>query len=484
MISVIIPCYNHAQYLPEAINSVLEQTYSPFEIIVVNDGSTDDTEAVAQRYPVKYVSQPNSGLSAARNKGIDNSTGEYLVFLDADDWLYKDALTTNYSLLQQHPEAAFVSGGHDKIASGQIIPEGDWNINEDHYLNLLQGNYIGMHAAVMYRRNIFNEFRFDESLRACEDYDLYLKIARKHPVIHHTKKIAGYRRHENNMSGNTGMMLATVTKVLRRQEPSLRSQKEKDAFKRGLKIWKEYYKPSPALKNFIKKNAPGFVLRALKKNYTPVPGKVRTGDLKRLTPFSSRFGFDRGGPVDRYYIENFLQKNSSLIKGRVLEIGDNYYTTTFGGAQVKQSDILHVDDSNPSATFVGDLSNAPSLPDNSFDCIVLTQTLHLIYDFKAALQTCYRVLKPGGCLLLTVPGISPVGQDAWEKIWYWSFTKTSITKLTAEYFPIGKVTVESLGNIFVATAFLYGMGLPEVSKEMMDSADEHYPVIITAAAIK
>jgi glycosyltransferase involved in cell wall biosynthesis len=488
MISVIIPCYNHARYLPDAIKSVLEQTYSPVEIIVVNDGSVDDTEAVARRYPVSYISQPNSGLSAARNKGIDNSTGEYLVFLDADDWLYKDALATNYNYLQQNPQAVFVSGGHDKIAEGQIIPEEDSNVQEDHYLHLLQGNYIGMHAAVMYRRSVFNEFRFDESLRACEDYDLYLKIARKYPVVHHTKKLAAYRRHQHNMSGDTTMMLATVTKVLQRQQPSLRSQKEKAAFKKGLQIWQEYYSPpqhkSSSLKSFIKKNAPGFLLRAIAKNYNPAPGKVKAGDFNRLTPFSFEFGYDRGGPVDRYYIENFLQQNSNLIKGRVLEIGDNYYTTTYGGTKVQQSDILHVDDSNPAATFTGDLSNAPFLPDNSFDCIVLTQTLHLIYDFKAALQTCYRILKPGGCLLLTVPGITPIDHGEWKKTWYWSFTKAAMVKLMEECFPSGKTAIENFGNIFVATAFLYGMGLPEVNKTIMNQVDEHYPVIITVAAIK
>lgn len=494
LVSVIIPCYNHARYLPEAINSVLQQSYSPIEIIVVNDGSADDTETAAKQFPVKYIHQINSGLSAARNKGIEHSSGEYLVFLDADDWLYKDALSTNHNLLLQHPEAAFVSGGHDKIADGKIIPEEDQPVTQDHYLNLLQGNYIGMHAAVMYRRSIFNEYRFDESLRACEDYDLYLKIAHDHPVIHHTKKIAAYRRHSQNMSGDTSMMLATVTRVLERQAPQLRSAEEKNAFARGFQIWREYYFPpagghykSRSLKNFIKKYAPSFVLRTLHKaglykNYTPT--KVNAGDLKRLTPFSLEFGYDRGGPVDRYYIENFLQKNAKLIKGRVLEIGDNYYTTTYGGANVTKSDVLHVDNTNPAATFTGDLSHAPFIPSDSFDCIVLTQTLHLIYDFKAALHTCHRILKPGGCLLLTVPGITPIDHGEWKKTWYWSFTKASMLKLIDECFPQGKANVENFGNIFVATTFLYGMGLPEVDKQTLDHADEHYPVIITVAAIK
>lgn len=500
LVSVIIPCYNHAQYLPDAIRSVQQQTYSPIEIIVVNDGSVDDTETVAKQFEtVKYIYQTNRGLSAARNTGIENSTGEYLVFLDADDWLYKDAIATNYNYLQQHPEAVFVSGGHDKIsfresAKGKGIKEDDREVESDHYFWLLHGNYIGMHATVMYRRSVFNEFKFDESLRACEDYDLYLKISRKHPVGHHIKRIAAYRWHQQNMSANSDMMLKTVLEVLDRQLPFL-NDSEKLALREGHKAWTDYYKPAYPrqktlpLKQFIKKNAPGFVLRTLHKagiykNYVPAPGKVNPGDLKRLTPFSFEFGYDRGGPVDRYYIENFLGRTATRIKGRTLEIGDNYYTTKFGGQNIRQSDILHVDETNPNATFVGDLSNAPFLPGNSFDCIVLTQTLHLIYDYKAAIQTCYRILKPGGCLLATVPGITPIDHGEWKKTWYWSFTHAAMVKVFEESFPSKDVKVESFGNIFVATAFLYGMGLPEVDKKTLDHTDEHYPVIVTIEAVK
>src|SRR5712692_10390618 len=116
-------------------------------------------------------------------------------------------------------------------------------------------------------------------------------------------------------------------------------------------------------------------------------GSVRFGDLKRLSPFSRCWGLDRGTPVDRYYIERFLTENADDIRGRVLEIGDNAYTLRFGGARVGQSDILHVDASNPRATFVGDLTRLEVLPEAVFDCIVLTQTLHLLYDMRAAVAT-------------------------------------------------------------------------------------------------
>jgi SAM-dependent methyltransferase len=186
---------------------------------------------------------------------------------------------------------------------------------------------------------------------------------------------------------------------------------------------------------WVKKIAKSFLLNAGFYKYVAKPGRINFGDLNRVTPFSTQFGYDRGGPVDRYYIENFLEKNKADISGDVLEIGDNEYTLRFGGSGVSKSHVLHVDEKNPVATYVGDLSNAPDLPDNKFDCIVLTQTLHLIYHYKNAIETCYRILKPGGVLLLTVPGISNIDHNEWGDSWLWSFTGTVIKKILEEVFP-------------------------------------------------
>ncbi|MEP7037537.1 MAG: glycosyltransferase, partial [Acidobacteriota bacterium] len=159
-----------------AIESVLEQDYENLEVIVVDDGSTDDTMQVAKKYPnVKYVHQTNQGLSGARNTGIERSNGAYLIFLDADDWLLDDAVSVNLKHLKQNQEAAFVSGGYIKVNSyKQVIEKPERIVEENHYCQFLEGNYIGMHAAVIYRRWILEKFRFDTSLKACEDYDLYL----------------------------------------------------------------------------------------------------------------------------------------------------------------------------------------------------------------------------------------------------------------------------------------------------------------------
>ncbi|WP_210465972.1 glycosyltransferase family 2 protein [Rufibacter roseolus] len=243
LVSVVIPCFNHGKYLQEAVESIWRQGYPATEIIVVDDGSVDNTRQVAEALPgVIYVYQENQGLSSARNTGIRHSHGEFLVFLDADDWLLPGALEMNVRLLKQDHKLAFVSGGHDKVFEEEgITKEEVTQVTANHYLHLLQGNYIGMHATVMYRRWVFEEMTYDTSLKRCEDYDLYLRIARKHPVLHHTGKIAAYRLHTTNMSGNIPGMLSTTLDVLDRQQTCLKTHQEKEAFSRGHEIWKEYY---------------------------------------------------------------------------------------------------------------------------------------------------------------------------------------------------------------------------------------------------
>lgn len=218
----------------------------------------------------------------------------------------------------------------------------------------------------------------------------------------------------------------------------------------------------------------------------PPPGRVRFGSLRRLTPIASDYGFSRGGPVDRYYIENFLAARAADIRGRVLEIGDNSYTLRFGGKLVTQSDVLHVEAGNPQATFVGTLTDAPQLPSDAFDCVILTETLFLIYDFRAALATLHRILKPGGTLLATFPGVShQICRDEADR-WgdYWRFTSYSARRMFGEVFAPDKVQVETFGNVLVAVAFLHGLSAAELKREELDFRDRNYECSITVRAVK
>lgn len=246
LVSVIIPCYNHGKYLGTAIESVLAQTYAHKEIIVVDDGSTDNTKFVSESFSgVNYIYQSNLGLSAARNTGIDKCNGQFVVFLDADDWLMTDALKMNLAYLSREPDAAFVSGAHLKVMEARnFIEEKKIAVDDNHYQRLLMGNFIAMHAAVMYRRWVFNIFRYDTGLFALEDYDMYLKISRKYKIIHHQQIVAAYRIHQHNMSGNIPLMLGSALLVLKRQEPLLLNKAEYKSYCYGLKYWKNYYSGS------------------------------------------------------------------------------------------------------------------------------------------------------------------------------------------------------------------------------------------------
>jgi hypothetical protein len=137
---------------------------------------------------------------------------------------------------------AFVSGSYDRVDENKsLIFEVVNDVCSDHYMHLLKTNYIGMHGTVLYQRWVFNEFLYDVSLKACEDYDLYLKVASKYPVKHHTRKIAAYRIHGANMSNAIPLMLSQSLLVLTRQLPLLTSKEEKQAYQEGVNWWKQYY---------------------------------------------------------------------------------------------------------------------------------------------------------------------------------------------------------------------------------------------------
>jgi SAM-dependent methyltransferase len=197
-------------------------------------------------------------------------------------------------------------------------------------------------------------------------------------------------------------------------------------------------------------------------------------------------GFGQGGQcIDRYYIETFLNRYAADIRGNVLEVGDNAYTLRFGGQRVVRSDVLHVTPDSPGATITADLTQANHIPSESFDCIILTQTLQFIYDVGSALRTLHRVLRPGGVLLVTCHGISPIARydmDRWGE--YWRFTTLSARTLFSEVFPAEHVTVQAYGNVFSALGLLHGLLTEEFRREELDYHDQDYEVLVAVRAVK
>jgi SAM-dependent methyltransferase len=205
------------------------------------------------------------------------------------------------------------------------------------------------------------------------------------------------------------------------------------------------------------------------------------GMFRRTSPLSAFWGFDRGIPVDRYYIESFLEENRKDIAGRVLEVADSGYTIKYG-AGVTQRDVLDIDPSNKEATFIADLSSADQVPAAVFDCFILTQTLQFIFEIDSAIANAYRLLRPGGVLLATVPSVSRIAPD--QEADYWRLTVASCTRLFAKSFGSENISVTNYGNVLTCVAFLQGMAYEELSRKELTVKDDDFPLIIAVRAVK
>ena len=200
-------------------------------------------------------------------------------------------------------------------------------------------------------------------------------------------------------------------------------------------------------------------------------------------PLSDSWGFDRGTPIDRYYIEAFLAGHADEIRGRVLEIKSDAYTARFGH-NVEARDVLDIDAANPNATIVGDLTNSAAMPADRFDCIILTQTLQFVYDVQSAVANVHTMLRARGTALVTVPSTSRIAPRYGQDTDYWRFTPASCRRLFGDVFGDQNVTVEPLGNVGAAVAFLRGAALEEVPRATLDYADADFPVIIAVRAVR
>jgi glycosyltransferase involved in cell wall biosynthesis len=245
-VAVVIPTYNHARYLADAISSVIAQTRRPDEIIVVDDGSTDDPAAIVARFPgVQLIRQEHQGVSAARNTGLRSCTASHIVFLDADDRLLSNALEAGLNCVANYSDCAFVYGAHRYITHDGA-DRGNVHyrpISGDPNLALMRHNLIGMQATAVFRRDcLLAVGGYDRTLELCEDYDLYLRLVRKHRVACHPGVVAEYRWHGQNTSGDAMKMLRAILKVLDRHEARIGPNTlERDALQQGRADYRDHY---------------------------------------------------------------------------------------------------------------------------------------------------------------------------------------------------------------------------------------------------
>ena len=490
-VAVVITCFNLGRTVREAVESAGAQTRQPGELIVVDDGSSDlhTRQALAdlERGGICVIRTANHGVAATRNLGVRLTSSPYIVLLDADDLLEPTYLERLAGLLDERPDLDFVSCGLQAFgcATYRWAPPPCTIVD-----TLARG---GPHVSSMFRRRLWDAVGGYEQLGGYEVLDFWLSAleagCRGEPI---DEPLLRYRVREGSRYHRAiGRYVDTMAAIYARHRASV------ERFGPELLLAKDaFLLDQRAYRRELDRKRADLESRLLdvERQISSVRSRLGEmgidaldwGDFHRLAPLSSIWGLDRGRPLDRYYIEGFLDRHHLDIHGRVLEIKDAGYTRRFGGDRVVQSDVLDLDTSNPQATLIADLTKADSIPSNMFDCFVFTQTLHIIYDIRAALSHAFRILKPGGVLLCTLPVVSRLnyengGLDGGD---FWRFTESSVRTLFAEFCPPEHFHVTVYGNVMAATGFLYGISPDELEPAELDHVDPWFPVIYGVRAVK
>ncbi|HMD37383.1 MAG TPA: trifunctional glycosyltransferase/class I SAM-dependent methyltransferase/polysaccharide deacetylase [Vicinamibacterales bacterium] len=492
-IAVIVTCRDLGRTLADALDSVARQTRRADEILVVDDRSNDiytrQVLARLEQQGTRVVRGDGRGPSAARNLGARETSSDYLVWLDADDVLEPAYLDEAAARLDGDRSLEFVTCAMRAFGDADY----SWRPSNPTFVDAIATGGVP-HASTMMRRSLWARLGgFDETLSSFELFDFWATafergargIVIDEPLLRYRVRAgSGYRR-----SIQTDTYLARMRhfygkhrEAVERHGPELLVGRE--AFIEGQRGYqRELETRAASLES---------ELADLKRQIAGVTGelesrgraRVEWGDLRRVRPLSDRWGRDRGTAIDRHYIEAFLDRHRGDIRGRVLEVRDSAYTQRFGGDRVERCDVVDIDSANPAATIVADLRRADPIASNTYDCIILTQTLHLVDDMPAVLGECGRMLRPGGVLLLTGPSVIRVDDERGVDGDFWRLTEASARKLFGAVFPVDGFDVSSYGSVLSCAAFLYGVSVEEMKPADLEPQDPKFPLVIAVRAVK
>ncbi len=493
-VAVVITCFNLGRTLREAADSVLGQTRPPAERLIVDDGSDDlytlQEEAKLQDEGWRILRTPNRGVSAARNAGVRATSSPWLVLLDADDVLEPSYLERMLARVEEDPGLDFVSCSMRAFgASAYVWRPPDPGIPASCIWGVV-------HNSSLFSRRIWEVVGgFDETPAGPERESDFWMTALEHgfrgavidePLLRYRVREASlyhqaidaaaherlmeafYRKHWDAVSRHAEEMLVGKEAFLLSLNDHLAHVSREIDQLRG-EVDRLRSRTAGSVADLQRLGEPSFDL----------------GEARRTAPLSARWGLERGTPIDRVYIEQFLERHKGDIRGTVLEVKDPGYTRRFGGEAVTTCDVIDIDPLNAQATIHADLSRADTIPGDKYDAFVLTQTLGLIYDVRAALQHAFRILKPGGVLLCTAPAAGRLShEDRGLDGDYWRFTEASLRRLFAEVFPVDAFEITGFGNVLADAAFLYGLAGHELSPAELAASDPYLPLVYGVRAVK
>lgn len=576
-LSIIIPCYNCEKTLREAVESCYKQGFeneSDFEIVMVDDGSTDNTKELMHTLASEhnniqtFFNEKNQGGGATRNKAVTHSLGEVIFGLDSDDMLPPGTLLKMYTFLKETAKKSVCDG---VTIHRSIKFNGNSIHNIDHvdvspypgeripFTSLVSKTkeFCPVSVTFMYTKDAFTkaggyptshgydtqgfgwrflcaglsaytcpDAEYLHRIHASESYYLreynsgkmnynWRDILLEHQYVFSDKaqsfiRTFNYKDFTRNIMDDLinidGFLVPNIEEVLSKvstiNKTNSRAKDEVQStpvYVRRNSMYGYYLR----IKNRIRyewneilneKRMHLYIKSIFKKLPISDNSKKR---LRRIlspawiyfikhstTPLSTIYGFDRGKPVDRFYIENFLKNNQDHIQGTCLELLNNEYTLTYGKGKITQSEILDIDTTNAQATIIDDLRKLEKIADNTYDCLILTQVFQFIDDLDAAISECYRILKDNGVLLATLPSVSRIDRMSGVDGDFWRFTKAGAEYLFQKQFKREKLEIRTQGNARSGIYFYAGLSEEETNKKVLAQNDPDFPLIVTVKATK
>ena len=491
--SVILTAGAGGRAMLRTADSIERQQTAAADLSVVEDASCPSpalVESLVARMQAAVV-PAGARPGVALNRAVRHGAGEHLVFLPAGLMLHESFIQRCESMFDGAPSmAAIVSTIALRTADGS--GELRWTTGGQTVAAILSDTRSAPPGFAIRRRVWESVGGFDERLEGLADYEFWLRFA------------------------SEGHAVATLPEPLMIREIAARSSPDADDDRRHLELFRAVLeRHAAAIENdmaavlvsreirfgqlreahrelLAKRDADlGELdrLRAEAAHHSAYVAHHRRaglewGDLRRIGPVSRDWGYDRGEPVDRRYIDEFLAWHSSDVQGAVLEVQEDDFTRAYGGPRVRESSVLDIDAANTRATLLADLRAAPHIAPNRFDCIILTQTLHVVDDMAAVLRECHRILKPGGVLLATVPAASRVCLEYGEHGDFWRTTPAGARALLRYAFTPAQTATTVFGNVLANTAFLQGLASSDLTEPELAAPDPYFPALTGIRARK
>jgi SAM-dependent methyltransferase len=490
--AVVIRCADATGRVWTTLRSVERQTMRS-EVVLVADPSTPPgavawLRAVADSRGHQLVLAGSERPAAVKNAGIRATTAAVVACVDAGCELHPTFLSQTAPHLDDAATAAAATwvewvGPGPRVVVDELPPVT--------LAGCLAHSRAVSDAAVIRRRDWLDAGGFDESLPSLEALDLWLwLLSHSRTIAMVPQALASYvvERGALYQSARDGNLRAgAMSRVLHKHRALFEAHVADALAEREARLLPMAHRYRPLLAGRDASLAEVERTRARVQEllggrpFSSAPPQV--GGEARATPLARDWGFSRGTPVDRYYINAFLEACAADVRGVVLDVQEADNARRIGGERIARVDVIDVDAANPRATVVADLRCAPNLAAASYDCIVLTQTLHLVDDMPAVVAECARLLRPGGVLLATMPCASRLANEYGPAHDHWRVTPAAARRLFGEQFGAG-VRVESWGNVAATAGFLYGLGVHELAPATLDFHDPHYPLLVTVRAQK